>query len=75
MKELDVVALTRNFPEFGLRAGVFGTIVHEHRTGGAVMVEFNETEDGPVESLPRDALRLATAAELDALREKPVAAE
>jgi hypothetical protein len=38
-KELDVVKLTRDLPEFGIRAGHVGTIVFVH-PAEAVMVEF-----------------------------------
>ncbi|MBI4312109.1 MAG: DUF4926 domain-containing protein [Chloroflexi bacterium] len=40
MKELDVVALTVDLPEHGLKSGVTGTIVLEHSGGEAYEVEF-----------------------------------
>ena len=45
--ELDVVALTRDLPEHGLRRGQVGTIVLVHREGaddGAFEVEFVDVE-------------------------------
>lgn len=82
MKELDVVKLTRDYPELGLRAGAFGTIVHEHvEVAGvpkAYIIEFTGLDtpyNSIVEDIAADHLRLATKAELEALRSKGVAAE
>ena len=40
MRELDVVALSRDVVEQGLRAGDVGTVVHVHRGDAAFEVEF-----------------------------------
>ena len=44
MEDLDVVALVRDLPEFNLKAGEIGTIVHVAPSGKGYMVEFTETE-------------------------------
>ena len=82
MKELDVVTLTRDYPEFGLRAGALGTIVHEHvEVEGlpkSLMVEFSGPDapyDSIGETIEAAHLRLTSGAELAALRAKTVAAE
>lgn len=41
MKELDVVILTKDMPEVGLKAGAIGAIVLVHKDGEAFMVEFD----------------------------------
>jgi hypothetical protein len=38
--EHDVVVLTRDLPEHGLRSGDVGTVVHVYREGKAYEVEF-----------------------------------
>jgi hypothetical protein len=40
MRELDVVALTRDFPEERLTKGDVGTIVDVHQEGAGFTVEF-----------------------------------
>lgn len=40
MQELDVVTLVADLPEFGLKEGDRGTIVHIDRGGAAFMIEF-----------------------------------
>lgn len=40
MKELELVALTSDVPEYGLQAGDIGTVVHVHGNGEAAEVEF-----------------------------------
>jgi Domain of unknown function (DUF4926) len=82
MKEFDVVKLTRDYPEFGLRAGASGTIVHEHveieGLPKTFIVEFNGP-DAPYNSIVEDIeaahLRLVAEPELAELRAKSVAAE
>ncbi len=82
MKELDIVTLTRDYPEFSLRAGALGAIVHEHveieGLPKTFIVEFNGP-DAPYNSIVEDIeaahLRLTTEPELAALRGKRVAAE
>jgi hypothetical protein len=40
IEELDVVVLRRALPEFGLKPGDLGTVVHRYGRGAAVEVEF-----------------------------------
>ncbi len=57
--ELDVVVLTRDLPEHGLRAGDVGAVVHAYSGGKAYEVEF-VTGSGTtlaVETLELDDLR------------------
>lgn len=59
IKELDVVALTRSFPDFGLQAGDTGTVVDVSPDQNWFMVEFI-TNDGrtiAVETFEADAIR------------------
>ena len=44
MNELDVVVLTEDFPEYGLKAGDDGTIVYILGEGAAYLVEFMTPE-------------------------------
>jgi hypothetical protein len=44
MKELDMVALERDLPTYGLRTGDVGTIVHDYDGGAAYEVEFVRTD-------------------------------
>jgi hypothetical protein len=40
IKDLDVVVLNRDLPEFGLTSGDIGTAVHKYGNGEAYEVEF-----------------------------------
>lgn len=40
IKEHDLVVLTSDIPDEGLKAGDLGTVVHIHRAGAAYEVEF-----------------------------------
>ncbi|MGH7575003.1 MAG: DUF4926 domain-containing protein [Longimicrobiales bacterium] len=40
MKEHDLIVLTDDLPEHGLRQGDIGTIVHVHADGAAIEAEF-----------------------------------
>jgi hypothetical protein len=40
MNQFDRVVLTRDLPEFGLKSGDIGTIVHVHDGGSGFEVEF-----------------------------------
>jgi len=40
MREIDVVVLTRNLDQIGLREGDVGTIIHRYADGLAYEVEF-----------------------------------
>ena len=44
LREHDIVTLTVDLPEDGLRAGEAGTIVHVHPSGKAFVVEFADRE-------------------------------
>ncbi len=44
LKEHDIVTLTVDLPDDGLRAGEVGTIVHVHASGKAFVVEFADRE-------------------------------
>jgi hypothetical protein len=47
IKELDIIALTVDLPEFGLNTGDLGTVVLAHKHGG-YEVEFVTIDDGTV---------------------------
>jgi Domain of unknown function (DUF4926) len=51
IRELDIVALNRAFPEHGLKAGAIGTVVIVHNDGEAFIVEFT-TDTGELIALP-----------------------
>lgn len=75
MKEIDIVTLLQDYPEFGLQAGAIGTIVHEHveieGLPKSFMVEFSGPDapyDSIVETIAAAHLRLTTEEELAARR-------
>ena len=74
IKELDVVILTRDLPELGIPAGTSGTVVFDHEVANpepAFEVELM-TDDGKtidVVTLNASDLRLATAREMDEMRQ------
>ncbi len=41
MREMDLVVLTRDLPDHGLRAGDIGTVVLVHQGGAGYEVEFS----------------------------------
>ena len=45
-RELECVKLRRDLPEYGLKCGEEGTIVHTFETADAYLVEFVNPEDG-----------------------------
>lgn len=51
MKLLDVVVLTEDIPEHGLRVGDVGTIVEVYEDGAAFEVEFPEEPEGKPRAL------------------------
>jgi len=59
IRELDLVVLSRDLPEKGLRAGDVGTVVHIHRRGAGYEVEFATLtgETLAVVTLPAGSLR------------------
>ncbi len=44
IEELDIVALTKDVPENGLKAGDVGTVVFVHRGGEGYEVEFIDAD-------------------------------
>ena len=73
IKDLDVVALTRDLPEHGLVRGDTGTIVHIYTDGQAYEVEFMNFggKTIAVATLPTDAIR--PIAEREILQVRPIA--
>jgi hypothetical protein len=59
ISELDVVVLTRDLTDFGLKAGDVGTVVLVHDRGAGFEVEFITFtgETLAVVTLPSDAIR------------------
>jgi len=49
ISELDVVVLTTELPEYGLRAGDEGTVVHAFGGGAAYLVEFTTPEGDTID--------------------------
>ena len=49
INELDVVVLIEDFPEYGLKAGDDGTVVHVFGEGAAYLVEFMTPEGATIE--------------------------
>ena len=44
IRELETVVLTRDVPEYGLRKGDVGAVVHQYKDGGAFEIEFVTAE-------------------------------
>ena len=65
-RELECVKLRRDVPEYGLKCGEEGTIVHIFETAHAYLVEFVSPEDGStraeLEVTPDDILPAPTRA-------------
>ena len=70
INELDVVALTRSFPEFKLESGDTGTVVFVDPTGKWFMVEFitNDGETVALEAFEADAIRTISEREITQTR-------
>ena len=66
MKELDMVMLTEDMPEHGLRRGDVGTVVLVHAGGAAYEVEFATFagDTVAVASLPASRVRLVGEREI-----------
>jgi len=60
IKELDLVVLTQDIPEHGLRVDDIGTVVYVHKGGEGFEVEFVALDGNTVAvaTLLRDAVRL-----------------
>ena len=71
IKELDVVALTRDWPSDGLSKGDVGTVVHVHNAGEAFEVEFVALDGETIAllTLPADAVRSVRPREIPHVRE------
>ena len=71
IKDLDVVALTRDLPEKGLRAGDVGAVVMVHQDGAAFEVEFIGLDGKTIAllTLPADAIRPIRAGEIPNARQ------
>jgi hypothetical protein len=63
-REFDCVKLRRDLPEYGLRRGEEGTIVHAFETADTYLVEFVNSEDGStraeLEVTPDDIAQAST---------------
>ena len=65
--DLDIVALLRDLPDLGLRAGQTGTVVYVHNDGEAFEVEFPlQPRNSAVETI--DAADLLKLLNLDTRR-------
>jgi len=71
IKEHDCVVLTADVPEFGLRAGDIGTVVHVHDAGRGYEVEFMTLtgETVAVATLPARDVRAVNRRDLAHTRE------
>jgi hypothetical protein len=72
IKELDLVALTRDVPEHGLAAGAVGTVVMVHKGGKGYTLEFVSFDGFTVAivTLDADAVRPLRPRELAHVREQ-----
>ena len=74
MAEYDIVVLTIEIPELGLRSGDVGTVVMDYRVfqhdASAVEVEFTRSDGTTtaIATVPINRLRMATKDELNELR-------
>jgi hypothetical protein len=73
LRELDVVALTRDVPEHVLQRDDVGTIVHVYKQGAAYEVEFVTTEGETIALLTLDAADVRPMAAREILHVRPVA--
>ncbi|ADJ29235.1 DUF4926 domain-containing protein [Nitrosococcus watsonii] len=71
IRELELVVLTQDVPEHGLKAGDLGTVVLIHEAGTGYEVEFATLsgETLAVLTLPADSLRPAATREIAHVRE------
>jgi Domain of unknown function (DUF4926) len=69
--ELNVVALTQDWPEFCLKQGDVGTVVHVHGNNEAYEVEFVALDGETIAllTLPADAVRPVRPREIAHVRE------
>lgn len=66
IKETDIVALTRGIPDYKLKIGDIGTVVHRYKEERAFEVEFVNAEGGTIAvlTLNKDSLRPITGKEI-----------
>lgn len=69
INELDVVALTREIPEYGLQVGKTGTVVDCYPDGKAYEVEFFDDEGFTIEVLTLEAADVQPLSEVAARSE------
>ncbi len=71
IKDLDVVAVNNDKPEYNLQAGTIGTVVSVFQDGKAFLVEFSELEDdaNPLVDLTIDDVHKASDAEIKKYKE------
>lgn len=71
ISELELVVLTQDMPEHGLKAGDLGTVVLIHAPGAGYEVEFATLsgETLAVLTLPAEALRPSATREIAHVRE------
>jgi hypothetical protein len=71
IKDLDVVALTRDLTEHGLKAGDVGAVVHVYQDGVTYEVEFVAFDGKTMAlvTLPTDAIRPMRAREIPNARQ------
>ena len=69
--DLDTIALTRALPEFVLKAGDAGTVVHVYTDGKSYEVEFVTLSGEPIAvvTLEADAIRPIRAREIAQARD------
>jgi hypothetical protein len=73
MKELELVKLTVDVPEHGLRRGDVGTIVFVHAGGEAYEVEFVACDGGTVAVLSLPASRVCPLGGREIAHARPLA--
>ena len=64
MKEFESVVLSQDLPQFGLKKGAHGAVVHCYQNGAAYEVEFFDSEGSTIGvfTISRDDIRsLVTA--------------
>ena len=74
IKEHDRIVLLKDLPEDGLQAGDVGTVIHIHRQGEAVEVEFMTLDGGTVAviTLLSSQIRAVSKRDITHVRERAV---
>jgi len=73
MQELDVVVLTRDLAEHGLRRGDIGAVVHRYADGTAYEVEFVTAAGATVAVVTLEAADLRPVGGSEILHVRPLA--